>query len=77
MTEPGVAANRSTVGLTEFLRARLAAVVREDLAVEASAGFPLLSRFPNSEVAGVPDYVSRLSATGEAHDLQWVKAPPR
>ena len=61
MTEPEVAANRSTVGLTELLRARLAAVVREDLAVEASAGFPLLSRFPNSELAGVPDYVSRLT----------------
>ena len=32
MTEPEVAANRSRVGLTERPRARLAAVVREDLA---------------------------------------------
>jgi hypothetical protein len=64
MTDTGVAAN-----LTEALRVRVAAVVREDLAAEAAAGFPLLSRFPNSEVAGVPDYISRLSDADRCHLL--------
>jgi hypothetical protein len=61
MTEPEFAAQRPKFDLTENLRARFAAVVREDLAAESAAGFPLLRRFPNSEVAGVPDYVSRLT----------------
>src|ERR1700733_11772857 len=61
MTEPEFAAQRAKFDLTENLRARFAAAVREDLAAESAAGFPLLRRFPNSEVAGVPDYVSRLT----------------
>lgn len=54
MTEAGTAS-------TEGLRARFAAIVREDLAAETAAGFPLIRRFPNSEVVGAPDYVSRLT----------------
>jgi hypothetical protein len=47
--------------VSEALRSRIASIVRDDLAAEADAGFPLLRRFPNSETAGVPAYVTRLS----------------
>ena len=47
-------------GSENDLRARIAEVVRHDLAAEADAGFPLLRRFPNSETAGIPDYIARL-----------------
>lgn len=47
--------------MSEDLRARIAAMIRQDLAEEAAAGFPLLKRFPNSETAGVPGYFSHLS----------------
>ena len=43
------------------VREQIAAFIRRDLAEEAAAGFPLLSRFPNSEVAGVPTYFARLN----------------
>ena len=61
MTEAQLAENHAKLEATENLRARIAAVVREDLAAEAAAGFPLLRRFPNSEIASVPGYVSRLT----------------
>jgi hypothetical protein len=47
--------------ISEDLRSRMAAMIRQDLATEASAGFPLLRRFPNSEMASVPGYFARLS----------------
>ena len=47
-------------GSENDLRARIAEVVRHDLAAEADAGFALLRRFPNSETAGIPDYIARL-----------------
>lgn len=47
--------------MSEELRSRIAGIVRDDLAAEAEAGFPLLRRFPNSETAGVPAYIARLS----------------
>src|ERR1700730_9939174 len=47
--------------MSEELRSRVAAQLRRDLAEEMEAGFPLLRRFPNSEMAGMPDFVSRLS----------------
>ena len=54
--------------MTEELRSRVAAQIRRDLDGEMKAGFPLLSRFPNSEMAGIPDFVSRLS-TAERESL--------
>ena len=66
MTEAQLAENRAQLELTENLRARIAAVVREDLAAEAAAGFPLLRRFPNSEIASVPGCVSRLAEPDRA-----------
>jgi hypothetical protein len=47
--------------MSEELRSRVAAQIRRDLADEMEAGFPLMRRFPNSEMAGIPDFVSRLS----------------
>jgi hypothetical protein len=47
--------------MSEDPRSRIAAIVRQDLAEEAAAGFPLLQRFPNSETASVPSYFSRIS----------------
>jgi hypothetical protein len=48
--------------MPEGLRSQIAALIRQDLAAEAGAGFPLLQRFPNSETAGIPAYFARLSA---------------
>jgi hypothetical protein len=42
-------------------RSEIAGMIRSDMAEEASAGFPLLMRFPNSETMGIPGYFSRLS----------------
>jgi hypothetical protein len=39
----------------------MAVVIRQDLAEEAAAGFPLLKRFPNSEVASVPGYFANIA----------------
>ena len=47
--------------MSEELRSQIAAVIRQDLAVEAAAGFPLLKRFPNSEIASVPAYFANIS----------------
>jgi hypothetical protein len=53
--------------MSEDVRSRIAAIIRQDLADEAAAGFPLVRRFPNSETASVPDYFSKLSqADGES-----------
>lgn len=49
--------------MSEELRSQIAAIVRRDLAEEAAAGFPLLRRFPNSEIANVPGYFAQLSAS--------------
>jgi hypothetical protein len=49
--------------MSEALRAQMAAIIRQDLAQEAGAGFPLLRRFPNSETASVPGYFANLSPT--------------
>jgi hypothetical protein len=51
---------RAETIMSDELRTRVTAIVRQDLADEAAAGFPLLQRFPNSETAGVPQYYSRL-----------------
>jgi hypothetical protein len=48
--------------MSEQLRSRVAAIIREDLAEDMRAGFPLLGRFPNSETASIPDFVAALSA---------------
>jgi hypothetical protein len=48
--------------MSEELRSRVALLIREDLAGEMAAGFPLLSRFPNSETAAIPAFVAALSA---------------
>ena len=45
---------------SEALRARIAAIIRQDLAEEAAADFPLLRRFPNSETASVPGAFANL-----------------
>ena len=47
--------------MAEALRAQIAAVIRQDMADEAGAGFALLGRFPNSETASVPPAFARLS----------------
>ena len=47
--------------MSEVLRARIAAIIRQDLAEEAAGGFPLLQRFPNSETASVPGHFTNLS----------------
>jgi hypothetical protein len=52
--------------MTEGLRSRVAAQIRRNLDDEMKAGFPLVSRFPNSEMAGIPDFVARLSTAGKA-----------
>ena len=54
--------------MSEELRSRVAAQIRRDLAEEMEAGFPLLRRFPNSEMIGMPDFVSHLS-TAERESL--------
>jgi hypothetical protein len=41
--------------MSAALRAKIAAIIRADLAEEAAAGFPLLRRLPDSETASVPD----------------------
>ncbi len=46
--------------MSEGFRTRMAAVIRQDLAEEAAAGFPLLKRFPNSEIASVPGYFANI-----------------
>jgi len=48
--------------MSEELRARMAAIIREDLAEEAAQGFPLLKRFPNSETASVAGHVAALGS---------------
>ena len=56
------AATRPLVGsMSERIRAQIAAIIRDDLEAEATAGFPLLQRFPNSETAGVAGHFARLS----------------
>jgi hypothetical protein len=47
--------------MPEALRTQIAAIIRQDLAAEAAAGFPLLRRFPNSETASVPEYFAGIS----------------
>jgi hypothetical protein len=60
MTETEAATPPRANLMLEDLRSRIAAMIRQDLAEEAAAGFPLLQRFPNSETAGVPGYFSRM-----------------
>ena len=50
------------LSMAEQPRSEIAGIIRSDLAEEASAGFPLLTHFPNSETMGIPAYFSRLSA---------------
>jgi hypothetical protein len=47
--------------MSEELRSQIAAIIRQDLAAEADAGFALLQRFPNSETACVPGAFARLA----------------
>src|SRR5579862_2915040 len=47
--------------MSETLRSQIAAIIRQDMADEAAAGFPLIERFPNSETAGVPGHVASLA----------------
>jgi hypothetical protein len=47
--------------MSEELRSRVAALIRRNLVEEMEAGFQLLRRFPNSEMAAMPDFVSGLS----------------
>jgi hypothetical protein len=47
--------------MSEGFRARMAATIRKDLAEEAAAGFPLLKRFLNSEIASVPGYFANIT----------------
>ncbi len=47
--------------MSEGFRARMAAIIRQDLAEEAAAGFPLIKRFPNSEIASVPGYFANMA----------------
>jgi hypothetical protein len=61
MTETEAATPPQANLMSEDLRSRIAAMIRQDLAEQAAAGFPLLQRFPNSEMAGVPGYFSRMS----------------
>ena len=49
------------LAMSEALRSQIAAVIRQDLAWEAAAGFPLIKRFPNSEIAGVPGYFANIA----------------
>jgi len=69
--------------MSEELRARMAAIIREDLAEEAAQGFPLLKRFPNSETASVAGHVaalgsaereSLLDALAHYATIQWSQA---
>jgi hypothetical protein len=46
--------------MLEELRSGMAAIIREDLSSEAAQGFPLLKRFPNSEIASVPGHFAGL-----------------
>jgi hypothetical protein len=48
--------------MSEELRSQISAIIRQDLAAEAAAGFPLLARFPNSETASVPGAFAALGA---------------
>lgn len=66
--------------MPEELRQQIAAIIRQDMAEEAGAGFALLERFPNSETASVPpafarltgpDRESRLDALAHYSTLQW------
>ena len=66
--------------MPEDLRSQIAAIIRQDLAAEADAGFSLLQRFPNSETACVPgafarlakpDRESLLDALAHYSTLQW------
>jgi hypothetical protein len=47
--------------VSEELRSQIASIIRDDLALEADRGFPLLQRFPNSETACVPGCFARLA----------------
>ncbi len=49
--------------MPEGFRTRMVAIIRQDLAEEAAAGFPLLKRFPNSETASVPGYFANIGPT--------------
>lgn len=66
--------------MAEELRQQIATIIRQDMAEEAGAGFPLLGRFPNSEIASVPpafarlgqpDRESLLDALAHYSTLQW------
>lgn len=37
-------------------------IIRDELARESAADFPLLKTFPNSETLGVPEYFANLSS---------------
>jgi len=50
--------------MSEGLRSQIAAIIRHDLAGEATAGFPLLQRFPNSETTGVSGYFAGICRPG-------------
>ena len=52
---------REDTRVPEDLRSQFAAIIRQDMAAEADAGFPLLRRFPNSETASVPGVFARLA----------------
>ncbi|HKD21424.1 MAG TPA: hypothetical protein VKB71_05400 [Rhizomicrobium sp.] len=47
--------------MSDALRTKITAIIRQDLADEVITGFPLLRRFPNSETAGIPQHFSRLN----------------
>jgi hypothetical protein len=51
--------------MPQDLRPQIAAIVRQDMAEEARAGFPLLQRFPNSETACVPGAFARLAKSDQ------------
>ena len=66
--------------MPEDLRREIAAIIRQDMAEEARGGFPLLKRFPNSEIASVPpcfaqlakpEQESLLDALAHYSTLQW------
>jgi hypothetical protein len=66
--------------MSEELRLHMAAIIREDLAREAAQGFPLLKRFPNSEIASVPGHFAGLgpadreillNALAQYSTIQW------
>ncbi len=53
----------------------MAAIIRQDLAEEAAAGFPLLKRFPNSEIASVPGYFTSIAPADREILLDALAAP--